>query len=69
MQVEHVDEKDLSAVDEPLVVKKPEKDAITFHPALVKLTLDKLDGLTNDQLELINKFVETYKNKVKYSLC
>ena len=50
--------------NEPLIVKEPEKDAITFHPELVKQTLAKLDNLTADELELINKFVETYKNKV-----
>ena len=50
--------------DEPLVIKKPEKDAITFHPEIVKQTLAKLDNLSQDELELINKFVDAYKNKV-----
>ena len=50
--------------DEPLVIKKPEKDAITFHPEIVKQTLAKLDNLSKDELELINKFVDAYKNKV-----
>ena len=53
--------------DEPLVIKKPEKDAITFHPEIVKQTLAKLDNLSKDELELINKFVDAYKNKVKYA--
>ena len=53
--------------DEPLVIKKPEKDAITFHPEIVKQTLAKLDNLSKDELELINKFVDAYKNKVNYA--
>jgi len=53
--------------DEPLVIKKPEKDAITFHPEIVKQTLAKLDNLSKDELELINKFVDAYKNKVTSS--
>ena len=52
--------------DEPLVIKKPEKDAITFHPEIVKQTLAKLDNLSKDELELINKFVDAYKNKVDF---
>ena len=53
--------------DEPLVIKKPEKDAITFHPEIVKQTLAKLDNLSKDELELINKFVDAYKNKVNHA--
>ena len=52
-------------IDEPLIVEQDveNKDPITFHPQAVKETLATLNNLSQDDLELINMFVQKYNQQ------
>lgn len=65
MEIERGEDGELEP-DEPLILKQEteNKDPITFHPQAVKATLENLEGLTDTDLELINRFVQKYKTQI-----